>query len=144
MLSAANAAAHNRRHNKRYNKEAQHQAPAPDTLYRLRMAYRRMIYRHRVKPYPGRITLMVNERQPKFDKTLGWDSLASGGLEVHSTRGDHWSRYTVHSKEFAKQLQECIERAQAEIVPQPAHPQNETRNQEGALVNLQLDANARR
>ncbi len=124
--------------------EAQHQAPAPDTLYRLRMAYRRMIYRHRVKPYPGRITLMVNERQPKFDKTLGWDSLASGGLEVHSTRGDHWSRYTVHSKEFAKQLQECIERAQAEIVPQPAHPQNETRNQEGALVNLQLDANARR
>jgi amino acid adenylation domain-containing protein len=122
--------------------------PAPDFLYRARMGYRQMIYRHRAKPYPGRITLMVNEKQAKFDKRLGWGGCALGGLEIHTTVGDHWSRYTVHSKEFAEQLNDCLERAQAEAAFECRRFPNHGRMDEGILGGKAqpalLDADARR
>ena len=43
---------------------------------------------------------------------MGWKSVALGGLEVHSTPGDHWTRY-LQGEELAKRLLGCIERAQA-------------------------------
>lgn len=89
-------------------------ASAVDRIYQSRMDYRRMIYRHRVKPYSGRVSLMLNERSYRFNRQMGWHRIALGGLEIHSTPGDHWTRYTVHSKEFAKKLLECLERAQSE------------------------------
>ncbi len=90
---------------------------APDSVRRSRLDYRRMIYRHRVKKYAGRITLIVNEKQLRVDKKMGWNGVALGGLEIHSTPGDHSTRYTLHSKEFAKRLLDCLERAQAEGIP---------------------------
>ena len=81
-------------------------------VYRLRKDYTRTMYRHRLKKYPGQITLIVNEKQYKFDKSMGWNGVASGGLEIHSTPGDHWTRY-LHGEELAKRLLGCLERAQA-------------------------------
>jgi amino acid adenylation domain-containing protein len=81
-------------------------------LYRLRMDYIRTMYRHRLKKYPGRITLIVNELQYKYDKFMGWTGVAADGLQVLSTPGDHWTRY-LHGKELAKQLLACLEPAQA-------------------------------
>jgi amino acid adenylation domain-containing protein len=80
-------------------------------VYRLRMDYMRTMYRHRLKKYPGQITLIVNEKQYQLDKSMGWNGVASGGLEIHSTPGDHWSRY-LHGEELAKRLLGCLKRAQ--------------------------------
>jgi thioesterase domain-containing protein/acyl carrier protein len=82
-------------------------------LSRSRMDYIRTMFRHRVKSYPGRITLIVNERQYKLDKNMGWAGVAMGGLEVYGTPGDHWTRYSQEGGELAKRLLECLERAQA-------------------------------
>ncbi len=81
-------------------------------IYQLREDYMRTMYRHRVKKYPGHISLIVNEKEYKFDKNMGWKGVALGGLEVHSTPGDHWTRY-LQGEELAKRLVGCIERAQA-------------------------------
>jgi nonribosomal peptide synthetase DhbF len=81
-------------------------------VYRLRMDYMRTMYRHRVKKYPGQIALIVNELRYKVDKYMGWKGIASGGLQIHSTAGGHWTRY-LHGQELAKQLLGCLERAQA-------------------------------
>ena len=81
-------------------------------LYRLRTDYIQRMYRHRLKKYPGRITLVVNELQYKLDKYMGWKGVASSGLQIHSTPGDHWTRY-LHGEELAKRLLECLEGAQA-------------------------------
>ena len=81
-------------------------------VYRLRMDYMRTMYRYRLKEYPSQITLIVNELQYKFDKSMGWKGVASGGLEIHGTPGNHWTRY-LHGDELAKRLLGCLERAQA-------------------------------
>jgi amino acid adenylation domain-containing protein len=84
---------------------------ALDRVYRLRIDYVRTMYRHRLKKYPGHIKLIVNEHWYKFDRSMGWNGVALGGLEIHSTPGDHWTRY-LHGEEFAKRLRGWLERAQ--------------------------------
>jgi amino acid adenylation domain-containing protein len=81
-------------------------------IYRLRMDYMQTMYRYRLKKYQGRIALIVNELQYKLNKNMGWKGVASGGLQIHSTPGDHWTRY-LHGEEMAKRLLGCLERAQA-------------------------------
>ena len=80
-------------------------------LYRLKMDYIQTMYRYRLKKYPGKITLILNEMQYKVDKNMGWKGVASGGLEVLSTPGGHMTRY-LHGEELAKRLLGCLECAQ--------------------------------
>jgi thioesterase domain-containing protein len=82
-----------------------------DRINRLRMDYMRTMYRHRLEKYPGQITLIVNEKQYKIDKSMGWKGGSSGGLEILSTPGDHWTRF-LHGDKLAKRLLKCLERAQ--------------------------------
>jgi amino acid adenylation domain-containing protein len=89
--------------------------PEPNPLYPARKAFGRMIFRHRVKQYRGRISLITNEQIPKFDRDLGWRGYALGGLEIITTPGDHWSRYHKDSEEYSKRVQDCVTRAQAEF-----------------------------
>ena len=100
--------------------KTQNESPT-DRVYRLRMAYREMIYRHKVSKYPGRIALIVNEKQYKLDKKMGWKGVAAGGLEIHCTPGDHWTRYTTYGKDFAERLSGCIERAHVERAKRKRH-----------------------
>ena len=79
--------------------------------YGLKVDYLRTLYRHRLKKYPGQITLLINELWYESDKYLGWKGFASGGLHVHSTPGDHFTRH-LHG-ELAKRLRGFLERAQA-------------------------------
>jgi thioesterase domain-containing protein len=89
--------------------------------YSLRMDYVKTMYQYRLKNYPKRISLIVNELAYKLDKNLGWKGVASGGLEALSTPGGHWTRY-LHGEDFAKRLLDCIERAQVEEEPKaPSH-----------------------
>jgi hypothetical protein len=59
------------------------------------------------------MTLIVNESQYRFDKSLGWKGVALGGLETHSTPGDHRTRY-LYGEELAKRIIECLARMQGE------------------------------
>jgi thioesterase domain-containing protein len=53
--------------------------------------------RYRPRPYPGRLVLFRAERTPHWvgyrfeDPFLGWGSLATQGIEVHTVPGDHWT-----------------------------------------------------
>jgi nonribosomal peptide synthetase DhbF len=85
-------------------------------LHRLRMDYIRTMYRHRLKSYPGKITLIVNEKQHGFDKHLGWIGIASGGLDIHTTPGDHFTRFH-HGKEIAQRLANCLAGENEKLVP---------------------------
>jgi amino acid adenylation domain-containing protein len=94
---------------------------ALDRIYRLRMDYMRTMYRHRLKKYPGRLALIVNEKQYKFDKSMGWKGAALGGLEILSTPGDHWTRY-LHGEEMANRLLGCLDRAQSPVSEAKSYP----------------------
>ncbi|MBV8588017.1 MAG: AMP-binding protein, partial [Verrucomicrobia bacterium] len=81
---------------------------AASHIYKLRMDYMRTMYGHRLRKYPGKLTLIINEDQRRFDRSMGWHTGdAQGGLEIHSTPGGHWTRY-LHGKELAKRLTDCI------------------------------------
>jgi thioesterase domain-containing protein len=85
-----------------------------ERLHRLRMDYIRTMYRHRLKNYPGKITLIVNEKHYRFDKSLGWIGIAAEGIDIHATPGDHFTRFH-HGKEFAQRLANCLVKAQTEM-----------------------------
>jgi thioesterase domain-containing protein/acyl carrier protein len=72
---------------------------------------------YEAQPYPGRITLF-RVAKPKFDRVypdepyLGWDSVATGGVEMHKVRGRHRSMLREpYVRELAEQLKTCLEQA---------------------------------
>lgn len=99
-------------------------------LLRMRLpAVRRILYvlrchlgviRHfRPQPYSGRLTLLRADqqvvRQFYNDKTLGWDDLARGGVEVHAVPGNHATLFLdPYVQAVARTLQECVESAVSE------------------------------
>jgi thioesterase domain-containing protein len=83
----------------------------PDRIYTLRIGYRRLIFKHSLKKYPGRITLIVNEQQHKFDKDFGWKGFAESGLAIHELPGDHDTLMTLHGKKLSQLLLNCIDDA---------------------------------
>ncbi|MGA7125461.1 MAG: amino acid adenylation domain-containing protein [Chthoniobacterales bacterium] len=83
-----------------------------ERLHKLRMDYIDTVYRHNLKSYPGKITLIVNEKQYKSDKHLGWNGIALEGVEVHTTPGDHLTRFH-YGKELAQCLVHCLTMAKA-------------------------------
>jgi len=89
-----------------------------DRLHRLRLDYIRTMYRHRLKNYPGKVTLIINEKQYKFDKSLGWGGIASGGIDTLATPGDHLTRFH-HREEIAQRLISCLAKAQTEMSSVP-------------------------
>jgi len=83
-------------------------------LARAQETYWLAVFRYRPQPYPGRITVFVNEECYSADPTLGWNDLAAGGLEVHKIPGNHHTYITEHIQVVAEELRECLERASAE------------------------------
>jgi amino acid adenylation domain-containing protein len=84
---------------------------APDAFYKSKIGYRRQAYRHVVKPYPGKITLFVNEKQYQIDRNMGWKWFAAGRLTVKKVPGDHHTMLTEHGKEFGDILSACLSSA---------------------------------
>jgi thioesterase domain-containing protein len=80
----------------------------PDQFYESKVGYRRMLYSHVPKHYPGRITLIVNEEQARIDKELGWTGAAQGGLEIHTVPGNHLNVMHDHPREVAQVISACI------------------------------------
>jgi amino acid adenylation domain-containing protein len=94
-----------------------------DRLYELRVGYRRLMYEYCAQPYPGCITLFINEEQYGFDRDMGWKGVAKGGLNAYPLPGDHHTLLTQYGKEFAYLLRKCID----EALPEPVDSHDRSR-----------------
>ena len=97
-------------------------ASVDNSFYDNKVGYRRLAYKHSVREYPGRITLIVNERQYRFDRYMGWRGVARGGLVVHKVPGNHDTVLRVYGKEFAELLLKCMD----DSLPESGQPQLKT------------------
>jgi thioesterase domain-containing protein len=82
-----------------------------DRFYESKVGYRRLLYSHTVKHYPGRITLIVNEEQARFDRDLGWTGIARDGLDVQVVSGDHFTVMEHHASEVAQAILSAMNEA---------------------------------
>jgi amino acid adenylation domain-containing protein len=90
--------------------------PLLDASFQRNMvAHRRLAYRHSLKEYPGRITLVVNDQQYRFDRDMGWKNVARGGLDIYRVPGDHDTILTVHGQQLGELLRRCLN----EALPKP-------------------------
>jgi thioesterase domain-containing protein len=83
-------------------------------IYRQRTPYRRLLKKHRLKPYPGRINLILSDDVFPFVGLLGWNGYVEGGLEVSRTPGNHQTFRAQYSKEFGQRLRLCVDQARSE------------------------------
>jgi amino acid adenylation domain-containing protein len=83
---------------------------APDER-KLLSHYPLLLMQHTLKPYGGRVTLLVNEALHAKDHALGWDKVPAGGLDIHVLPGDHLSYIREHAATAAAKLRELIDRA---------------------------------
>jgi thioesterase domain-containing protein/acyl carrier protein len=69
----------------------------PDEVLRIIAINQNARMRYQPRPYPGRLVLFRAERTPSWvgtrfeDPLLGWGSLATKGIEVHTAPSDHWT-----------------------------------------------------
>jgi amino acid adenylation domain-containing protein len=75
-----------------------------EAFYRSRMGYQRLIRDYVPTPYPGRITLIVNEDLYRSDRYRGWRGIPVGELFVKRAPGDHITMFTQHAQELARLL----------------------------------------
>ena len=93
---------------------SKHPIEATDYLYQKRVEYQRLLKKHRLKRYPGRIRLIVADDVYRFVGLLGWNGFADGGVEVSRTPGNHQTFRAQYGREFGQQLRLCIELAESE------------------------------
>jgi thioesterase domain-containing protein len=84
-----------------------------DKFYQSKMGYRRLLYRHSIKHYAGRITLIMNEAQARFDRDLGWTGIPQDGLDIHTVPGAHYTVLDHHAEEVAQVILKCMNRTTA-------------------------------
>jgi len=89
---------------------------ATDHIHEQRMAYQRLLKRHRLKRYPGHIVLILTAEVYRFAWLLGWNGFAAGGVELHLTPGDHETFRALYSRELGQRLRQCIDQAQARVL----------------------------
>jgi thioesterase domain-containing protein len=64
---------------------------------------------YRPSRYPGRVTLFLNERWHAQNPTLGWWSLAGGGIDTHVLPGDHRLFQLDRILVLADRLRPCLD-----------------------------------
>lgn len=73
-----------------------------------------------VRPYPGKLNLFRAADVPNFaemDPTLGWSTIAHGGVEVNFVPGDHVSMFKKpHNASLAHRLQQELQKSEAAAV----------------------------
>jgi len=79
-------------------------------------SYSRAIYAYRPEPYPGKIALLVHEEfEDDKEPTLLWNALVSGGIERYAVPGNHLTYIRDHVQAAARQIRECIEKAERQV-----------------------------
>jgi thioesterase domain-containing protein len=86
--------------------------PSAHRIQHVKNNYVKTLRRYRPKPYSGRMVLLATEANYEKNSTLGWKTLAAGGLEIYKLPGNHTSYLGEHVQMTAKQLKACLEEAQ--------------------------------
>ena len=73
-----------------------------------RTAYKDALYRHQLRPYPGSITLILSEDNPKRSRAPIWHKYVSGELRLRTIIGDHHSSIRAHAPVTARVISECL------------------------------------
>jgi thioesterase domain-containing protein len=82
--------------------------------------YRRLLNKHTIAHYPGRVALIMNQDEAALDRNLGWKGVIQGGIEVHVLPGDHWNILEQHGKDVGQLILTSIDKALADSHLQPA------------------------
>jgi thioesterase domain-containing protein len=83
---------------------------APVQHPRGQASYPPTLMRHKLRPYPGTVTLVVDEESSQLHGLLGWDKAAIGSLESHILSGNHITYIREHSEDAARKLHEILAR----------------------------------
>jgi thioesterase domain-containing protein len=75
--------------------------------------------KYEIRPYPGRITILLasdsrHGQRPQQDPRLAWGRLALDGMDYHVLPGDHHSMLHEHTDDLADKLRECLAAATAQ------------------------------
>ena len=84
---------------------------SPPDERKLLAHYPILLMQHSLKPYGGRVTLVLNEALYASEYVLGWDHVSTGGLDIHVVPGDHLSYIREHASSVAAKLRELVNRA---------------------------------
>ena len=77
----------------------------------IRATYARARYRYRPSHYPGKLTLLLSEDLARVGRSLGWEEVVGGGIEVHRLRGNHVTYIRRYVDSTAETLRGCLEQA---------------------------------
>ena len=72
------------------------------------LARRWRLERYHPRPYAGRIVLFVNKEWHERNPTLGWDAVATGGLEVIPLTGAHNTNLVDNLELTVERLRGCL------------------------------------
>jgi thioesterase domain-containing protein/acyl carrier protein len=82
--------------------------PAANPHPRGQSEYPPTLMRHRLRPYPGRVNLLIDDESFTFYGHLGWEKAAIGGLDLHVLPGTHLSYIREEGTHAARKLQEIM------------------------------------
>jgi thioesterase domain-containing protein len=89
------------------------------TLQEVLKANRQALSNYIPQVYPGRITLFLSREAPErscYDRRLGWNEMATGGLEVCVVPGNHETLFgEPHVRILAEKLRVCLQRVQVTL-----------------------------
>ncbi|MEQ1852468.1 MAG: AMP-binding protein, partial [Chthoniobacteraceae bacterium] len=88
-------------------------APVVEQHPRGQKDYPGTLMKHTVRPYRGKVTLLLDEEFHRLYGHFGWDKAPIGGLEVHVLPGDHLTYIREHARTAAAKVRELIQRATA-------------------------------
>jgi thioesterase domain-containing protein len=89
------------------------------TLREVLRANRQAVSNYVPQVYPDRIILFLSSEAPErafYDRRLGWNEMAAGGLEVHVVPGSHETLFREpHVRVLAEKLRVCLQRVQVTL-----------------------------
>jgi thioesterase domain-containing protein/acyl carrier protein len=104
-------------------KAAGHENPAATSAVPVVQQYPRgqkdypvTLMRHRLRPYGGKVTLLLNAEYSRLYGRLGWDKAPVRQLETHILPGDHITYIRDHAQTAAAKVQELLHRASAHSI----------------------------
>jgi amino acid adenylation domain-containing protein len=77
---------------------------------RARAVYPQSLLRYKPKPYPGRLTVVVNRDEFGRDRSPDGFQFAQGGIDTHTVPGNHHSYIREHAESAAAQLRACLQK----------------------------------
>ena len=80
---------------------------------RVQNSFKTALQRYRLRPYAGKVSVLVNERSYANNPTLGWCRWAHDGVDAYKLPGNHDTCVPENIPLVAEILQGCIKKAEA-------------------------------